>query len=145
MKQIGKNIRKYRTARSMTQDQLAEKLNVTRQAISNWETGKTQPGIDTLTALAAVFEISVEELIYGGSRRPVFATGEQTGFGMIFGGLFLLIMMVFLFGGAALFTNVWWLMSAVAATVSGLVTALIRQSDRMDALAARIEELEKAK
>ena len=145
MKQIGKNIRKYRTARSVTQDQLAEKLNVTRQAISNWETGKTQPGIDTLTALAAVFEISVEELIYGGPRRPVFAAGEQTGSGMIFGGLFLLIMMVFLFGGAALFTNGWWLMSAVAATVSGLVTALIRQSDRMDALAARIEELEKAK
>ena len=145
MKQIGKNIRKYRTARSVTQHQLAEKLNVTRQAISNWETGKTQPGIDTLTALAAVFEISVEALLYGGPWRPVFATGEQPGFGMIFGGLFLLIMMVFLFGGAALFTNVWWLMSAVAATVSGLVTALIRQSDRMDALAARIEELEKAK
>ena len=64
MNQIGKEIKKLRTERELTQDQLAEKLNVTRQAVSNWETGKTQPDLETLTALADIFEVSVEELIY---------------------------------------------------------------------------------
>lgn len=36
---VGDNIKRYRSEKSMTQDELAEKLNVTRQAVSNWETG----------------------------------------------------------------------------------------------------------
>lgn len=39
MSNIGKNINKYRREKEMTQDQLAERLHVTRQAVSNWETG----------------------------------------------------------------------------------------------------------
>lgn len=65
MNSIGKNIKKWRSEKGITQDQLAERLHVTRQAVSNWENGKTQPDIEMLTALAECFEISVEELIYG--------------------------------------------------------------------------------
>ena len=65
MNSIGKNIKKWRSEKGITQDQLAEKLHVTRQAVSNWENGKTQPDIETLSVLAECFEISVEELIYG--------------------------------------------------------------------------------
>ncbi|OUP44253.1 MULTISPECIES: helix-turn-helix transcriptional regulator [unclassified Pseudoflavonifractor] len=36
---VGKNIKKFRTAKQMTQDELAQQLNVTRQAVSNWENG----------------------------------------------------------------------------------------------------------
>ena len=64
MNNVGKNIKKLRRDTGMTQDQLAERLNVTRQAISNWETGKTQPDIETLSNLAECFEVTVEELIY---------------------------------------------------------------------------------
>ncbi len=71
MSNIGKSIKKQRTEKGLTQDQLAEKLHVTRQAVSNWETGKTQPDVETLSALAECFEIPVEELIYGK------ATGHQ--------------------------------------------------------------------
>lgn len=39
---VGKNIKKFRTAKQMTQDELAQKLNVTRQAVSNWENGVSQ-------------------------------------------------------------------------------------------------------
>ena len=42
MSNIGKNISKYRREKGMTQDQLAEKLHVTRQAVSNWEKGVSQ-------------------------------------------------------------------------------------------------------
>lgn len=36
---VCKNIKKFRTAKQMTQDELAQQLNVTRQAVSNWENG----------------------------------------------------------------------------------------------------------
>lgn len=69
MNDVGKNIKKFRNERKMTQDGLAEKMNVTRQAVSNWETAKTEPDIDTLTRLADVFEVSVEEIIYGAKKE----------------------------------------------------------------------------
>ena len=62
---VSNSIKKLREERGMTQDELAEKLNVTRQAVSNWETGKTQPDIETLTRLAEIFDVSVERIIYG--------------------------------------------------------------------------------
>ena len=65
MSVIGKNIKKNRSEKGMTQVQLAENLHVTRQAVSNWEQGKTQPDVETLSAIAEVFDVPVEELIYG--------------------------------------------------------------------------------
>ena len=70
MSDIGKNIKKLRTQKDITQEQLAERLHVTRQAVSNWENGKTQPDVETLSMLAECFEISVEELIYGKKEEP---------------------------------------------------------------------------
>ena len=69
MSNIGKNITKLRKEKGITQEQLAERLHVTRQAVSHWENGKTHPDIDILTALAEYFEISIEELIYGEKRE----------------------------------------------------------------------------
>ncbi len=61
---VGKNIKRFREAKKMTQDELAEKLCVTRQAVSNWERGATEPDINTLDTLAQTLEVTVEELIY---------------------------------------------------------------------------------
>ena len=68
MSNIGKNISKFRKVQEMTQDQLAERLHVTRQAVSNWENGKTQPDVETLEQLAECFGVSVEMMIYGKSE-----------------------------------------------------------------------------
>ncbi|MCL1858385.1 MAG: helix-turn-helix domain-containing protein [Oscillospiraceae bacterium] len=65
MNNIGKTIKKIREEKNITQEQLAEKLNVTRQAVSNWENGKTQPDIDTIIKISEILEVSVEEIIYG--------------------------------------------------------------------------------
>lgn len=65
MNVVNTSIKDLRKKKNMTQDELAEKLNVTRQAVSNWENGKTQPDIETLTQLAEAFDVSVERLIYG--------------------------------------------------------------------------------
>lgn len=68
---VGKNIKRFRTEKGITQDELAEVLNVTRQAVSNWENEKTQPDIETLNSIAETLGVTVEELIYGVAREPV--------------------------------------------------------------------------
>ena len=52
MNPVGRNLKRLRQRAGLTQDALAERLHVTRQAVSSWETGKNQPDIETLTALA---------------------------------------------------------------------------------------------
>lgn len=86
MSKVSSNIKKFRKEKDMTQDVLAEKLCVTRQAVSNWENDKTQPDVDTLEKLAEVFEVSVEELIYGEKGKTVIDKtiklgGDGIGFG----------------------------------------------------------------
>lgn len=65
MHAAAKNIKRLRQREKLTQEQVAERLHVTRQAVSSWETGKTQPDIETLAALAAVLGTDANELIYG--------------------------------------------------------------------------------
>lgn len=60
---LGDNIRKYRKANNLSQEELAEKLSVSRQSISLWETGKSQPSVDMLTSLAAALGVSVDGLL----------------------------------------------------------------------------------
>ena len=66
---VGKNIKVVREEKGLTQDALAEKLNVTRQAVSSWENEKTQPDIDTLHKIADILEVDIERLIYGKERK----------------------------------------------------------------------------
>lgn len=65
MNNIAANIKALRSARGLTQDALAQQLHVTRQAVSNWENGKTQPDIETIMKLAQALNVPAEELIYG--------------------------------------------------------------------------------
>ncbi len=69
MAKVSKNIKKLRTEKSMTQGELAEKINVTRQTVSSWENDRTQPGIDMLELLAEAFGTGIEEIIYGEKRN----------------------------------------------------------------------------
>ena len=66
---VGKNIKIAREEKGLTQDALAERLSVTRQAVSNWENEKTQPDIDTLHQIAGILEVDIERLIYGSERK----------------------------------------------------------------------------
>ena len=70
MRDIGKNIRAVRTRAGLTQDQLAERLHVTRQTVSNYETGRSRPDVETLLALAEALEADVKELLYGPQVPP---------------------------------------------------------------------------
>ncbi|QVK16873.1 helix-turn-helix transcriptional regulator [Mycoplasmatota bacterium] len=63
MKNINENIKKYRLEKGITQQEIADKLFVTRQCISRWEQGKSVPDIESLEKLASILEITVSEII----------------------------------------------------------------------------------
>ena len=52
-----------RTEKGLSQDELAEKVFVTRQAVSRWETGETVPNTETLKLLSALFDVSINTLL----------------------------------------------------------------------------------
>lgn len=56
-------LRELRTQKGLSQDELAEKLFVTRQAVSRWETGETMPNIDSLKLLSKLFDVSINTLL----------------------------------------------------------------------------------
>ena len=59
-----------RTKNGLSQEELAEKVMVTRQAVSRWETGETIPNIETLKLLSKLFDVSINTLL--GSPRKLF-------------------------------------------------------------------------
>ena len=63
--EIGKQIKKYRTEMKFSQDELAEKIFVSRQTISNWENNKSYPDVKSLLLLGSLFSVSLDILIKG--------------------------------------------------------------------------------
>lgn len=64
---FSEQIKDLRTREKLTQEQFAEKLNITRQAVSNWENDRNLPDIEMLILIAQNFHISLDELILGGN------------------------------------------------------------------------------
>ena len=64
--ELGEKIKALRIERGLTQEQLAAKLYVSRTAVSKWETGGGTPNLDSLQALARLFEVSVDDLLSAG-------------------------------------------------------------------------------
>ena len=62
-------LRQLREKNDLTQDQMADRVMVTRQAVSRWETGETQPNTDTLKILSKEFDVSINTLL--GSPRQL--------------------------------------------------------------------------
>ena len=67
--EVKNQIRAYRGELGMSQEELAEAVYVTRQTVSNWETGKSYPDIQSLLRLSALFGISLDQLIKGDAEQ----------------------------------------------------------------------------
>lgn len=84
---LAEKILSLRTERGMSQDDLAEKLEVSRQSVSKWETGQSTPDLDKIIRLADLFGVSVDELVRDGERpqsqppqpRVVYVEREKQG------------------------------------------------------------------
>ena len=60
---LSENIQKFRKKKGFSQEKLAEKCQVSRQAIAKWENGESVPTIDKLIFLADLYELSLDELV----------------------------------------------------------------------------------
>ena len=72
---LNERIRKLRMERNWSQVDLAKKLNVTKQSVSNWENDNIQPSIDMLVKLAGAFSVSTDYLVGLEDRRYLEVTG----------------------------------------------------------------------
>lgn len=63
--ELGKHIKKYRQEKQLSQEELANRIYVTRQTVSNWENDKSYPDVNSLLLLSEIFQISLDRLIKG--------------------------------------------------------------------------------
>lgn len=75
---LGDNIRLLRSVRGISQVELGEKLNVSKQSISNWENGNIQPSIEMLMKIADFFSVSTDFLLGLDNRTSIIVDGLST-------------------------------------------------------------------
>ena len=75
--EIGNKINQLRKLSGMTQEQLAEKCNVSRQAVTKWKSGESEPSIAKVRILSTVFNISIDELIAGTKNNVSHNNSEK--------------------------------------------------------------------
>ena len=127
MPKISKNIKKLRTERNLTQDALATKIHVTRQAISNWENDKTKPDIEALEKLAEVFGVDIEELIYGEKKEVIISQEKTTEKNRIKIILAIVGSLLVASGLALVFFGFWQNLSVVFQTIFSLIPMILGQ------------------
>ncbi len=66
---LAEQIQRMRKSRGLSQEELADKIGVSRQAVSKWESGQSQPDIDRLLALSDFFAVSVDTLLKGSEGK----------------------------------------------------------------------------
>jgi transcriptional regulator with XRE-family HTH domain len=110
MNNIAGNIKRLRKEKGLSQEQMAERLHVTRQTVSAWERGVAQPGLDTLEEIARALEAEPERLLYGGQSGRQKPAYRAVSFWPVMGVLLLYFIMMFwilpipmfaLFGGGS--------------------------------------------
>ncbi|MGX6429971.1 helix-turn-helix domain-containing protein [Levilactobacillus yonginensis] len=69
--ELGARLKQFRQAQQLTQTALAERLHVSRQTVSSWETGRNQPDIATITQLATLYAVPVDDLLQDTTAVPV--------------------------------------------------------------------------
>ena len=76
--QIAERLQKIRKEHGYSQEQLADELGVSRQAVSKWERGEASPDTDNLIALARLYSISVDNLLFDSSSEPAVIESMPT-------------------------------------------------------------------
>lgn len=110
--ELGKRIKNLRNAHNWNQDELAEKMFVSRQTISNWENEKSYPDIQSILLLSNLFEISLDQLVKGDVEQMQEIINDQDVKQMKFYGkmmLACLAIMIVTFGPLYLVTGLWGL------------------------------------
>ena len=116
--QLGNNIQTLRKRKGLSQEKLAEKINVTRQTISNWELGETAPNPEQLILLSKEFDISIDELV-GNDAKLSKSLKEDESIKMIYIGLAVLCAVAACVWGFA--ANRFRYVEILGITIAGMV------------------------
>ena len=77
MESFGTRLVDIRKEHNMTQNDIADRLNISAQAVSKWENDMTMPDIDTLVKLSDIFDMSLDELVGKQKSEPTLVPAEQ--------------------------------------------------------------------
>ena len=77
MESFGTRLADIRKEHNMTQNDIADRLNISAQAVSKWENDMTMPDIDTLVKLSDIFDMSLDELVGKQKSEPTLVPAEQ--------------------------------------------------------------------
>ena len=132
---VGTNLRVLRKRKNLSQEELAAQYHVTRQTISNWESGKSQIELETLIALSEFFAVPIEQLIY--DAPPEQDKREENDIGYF---CRVLAKLIFFFGGGLgllaisnfLFSVVIWLCTLFAGLVLLGIAEIISLLERRE-------------
>lgn len=103
---LGNKILEYRKRNGLSQEQLADKINVTRQTISNWELGETQPNSEQLKMLSKEFSISIDELLDNDIKNIALSkTNVQKHYKSKYLKIFLICIVIIILGIFILYIN----------------------------------------
>ncbi len=106
--ELGTRISDLRKKAGMTQEQLASLLGTTRQAVSKWESGKSQPDLDLIIRLGEIFNVSMDYLLLGGnSPAAAFANNRSISVAYLFVSITLLLISLILFFLLPLFAELY--------------------------------------
>ncbi|MBR0473396.1 MAG: helix-turn-helix transcriptional regulator [Erysipelotrichaceae bacterium] len=77
MESFGTRLANLRREHNLTQNDIADRLNISAQAVSKWENDLTSPDIDTLLKLADIFDITVDELLGKKKKETLYVPAEE--------------------------------------------------------------------
>ncbi|WP_334427478.1 MULTISPECIES: helix-turn-helix domain-containing protein [unclassified Levilactobacillus] len=118
--ELGARLKHFRLAQHLTQTALADKLHVSRQTVSSWETGRNQPDIATITQLADLYATSLDGLLQGTAAETTSKTAPaQPSMGLL--GALLGILLVERLTQISTFPGLYWLDFLIVLLVGLLV------------------------
>lgn len=113
---FGRKLCELRSGKGVTQEILAKQMHVTRQTVSGWERGRSEPDIETIMLLAGFFNVTLDELLYMGGVKMIAVNYRKGGIIML---PFVTIGMII-----ALIANATWT-AILSIALFGYVTAII--------------------
>lgn len=81
--EFGEKLQQLRKQNNLTQEQLAEKLYVSRTAVSKWESGKGYPNIDSLKSISKLFQVTIDDLLSGEELISLAASENRSNMGKL--------------------------------------------------------------
>lgn len=132
----GARIKKYREKQNISQDELALKIFVSRQTISNWETNKSYPDIKSLTMLSNIFHVTLDDFIKGDieEMKKIISKEKIEKFN-IMSYIFLVEMLILMFSAYPLFKidgyigAIIWAMFFITAIVTATIIEKFKKNN----------------